>query len=299
MSIVSVIVPNYNHAPYLKQRIDSILSQSFQDFELILLDDLSTDNSREVLESYRHDPHVSHIVFNDKNGGSPFAQWNKGIELASGEWIWIAESDDWASPDFLETMIDALKSHPTCGISYARVHYMRDGKEAWETKCSGKIIEYNGHDFISNTLLFGNEIVNVSAVLFERKLYDKIEHNLYNKMRLCGDWMFYTQICRNTNVLLVDRQLSFYRMHSSNTSLEAERNGLSFIEGISILDYITRTYSVPWYKYSKSWGRMLARYENSFKIDKPVINRIERLFIHKHFSVIVFYHLYRIKYKLS
>lgn len=79
MPTVSVIVPNYCHAPYLEQRIESILQQTFQDFELILLDDCSTDGSREILERYRNHPKVSGIFYNERNSGSPFKQWKKGL----------------------------------------------------------------------------------------------------------------------------------------------------------------------------------------------------------------------------
>ena len=85
---VSVIVPNYNHAPYLRQRIDSILAQTYQDFELILLDDSSTDKSEEVLLSYKDHPKVISLIINKQNSGSTFKQWDKGIELAKGEYIW-------------------------------------------------------------------------------------------------------------------------------------------------------------------------------------------------------------------
>lgn len=78
MPTVSVIVPNYCHAPYLEQRIESILQQTFQDFELILLDDCSTDGSREILERYRNHPKVSGIFYNERNSGSPFKQWKRG-----------------------------------------------------------------------------------------------------------------------------------------------------------------------------------------------------------------------------
>ena len=77
--LVSVIVPNYNHAPYLRERIDSILNQTFQDFELILLDDCSPDNSREIINSYKDNPHVSHIVLNEENSGNTFVQWDLGV----------------------------------------------------------------------------------------------------------------------------------------------------------------------------------------------------------------------------
>ena len=80
---VSVIVPNFNHAPYLAQRIDSILAQTFADFELILLDDCSTDSSREVIERYREHPKVAHIVVNERNSGSTFAQWRRGLALVN------------------------------------------------------------------------------------------------------------------------------------------------------------------------------------------------------------------------
>src|SRR6516225_7688773 len=103
MPSVSVIVPNYNHARYLRRRVDSIVDQTYQDFELILLDDCSTDGSREVLQSYADDPRVR-IEFNDENTGTPFKQWNRGVRMARGRYIWIAESDDYAGPRFLERM---------------------------------------------------------------------------------------------------------------------------------------------------------------------------------------------------
>ena len=104
---VSVIIPNYCYAAYLEQRIDSVLSQTYQDFEVIILDDNSPDDglSRMAFEKYRENPHVSHIVYNDENSGSTFKQWDKGISLAEGEYIWIAESDDYCSPLLLESLM--------------------------------------------------------------------------------------------------------------------------------------------------------------------------------------------------
>ena len=98
---VSVIIPNYCHARFLNQRIDSVLNQTYSDYEVIILDDCSTDNSREIIESYRNHPKISHIVYNEKNSGSTFIQWEKGFELARGEYIWIAESDYVARSTFL------------------------------------------------------------------------------------------------------------------------------------------------------------------------------------------------------
>lgn len=93
-SLVSIIIPNYNHAAFLQQRLNSVFQQTYQNFEVILLDDASTDASVAILNEYKDHPKVSHLVINERNSGSPFKQWQKGIALAKGEYVWIAESDD-------------------------------------------------------------------------------------------------------------------------------------------------------------------------------------------------------------
>lgn len=109
---VSVILPNYNYARYLTERIDSILNQTLTDFELIILDDNSTDNSKDVIKKYESNPHVSRIIFNQENSGNTFSQWQKGIELAQGEYIWIAEADDIAEATLLEECINVMDDDP-------------------------------------------------------------------------------------------------------------------------------------------------------------------------------------------
>src|SRR5258707_14882309 len=88
---VSVIIPNYNHARYLRKRIETVLEQTYQDFEVILLDDCSTDGSSSIIDEYRNDSRVR-MGLNEKNSGSTFKQWNKGVGLAEGKNVWIAES---------------------------------------------------------------------------------------------------------------------------------------------------------------------------------------------------------------
>src|SRR5580700_7655431 len=108
---VSVIVPNYNHADFLPQRINSILGQTFQDFELILLDDHSNDESQSILAKYADDPRVM-MKFNEVNSGGTFRQWNRGVRLAQGEYVWIAESDDYADEKLLQRLVAVLDADP-------------------------------------------------------------------------------------------------------------------------------------------------------------------------------------------
>src|ERR1700757_4566906 len=128
MAKVSVIVPNYNHARFLRQRLDTILAQSFQDFELILLDDCSTDESRTILEEYARDPRVQ-LELNEVNSGSPFKQWNKGVRLAKGKYVWIAESDDYADPRLLERLVAILDGDPAVAFANCRSWRVTDSDQ--------------------------------------------------------------------------------------------------------------------------------------------------------------------------
>src|SRR5665213_3269095 len=124
---VSVIIPNYNHAPFLTRRIETVLQQTFRDFEVILLDDCSTDESRSILSSYANNPRVR-IEFNAANSGSTFKQWNKGVGLARGEYVWVAESDDYADTRFLERLVGVLDSEPKAAFAYCRSWRVSDDR---------------------------------------------------------------------------------------------------------------------------------------------------------------------------
>ena len=130
---VSVIIPNYNHSEFLEQRIQSVLNQTYQHFELIILDDASTDNSRAIIENYQDDPKINAIVYNQQNSGSTFLQWKKGIELAKGDWIWIAESDDWCEITLLQVLTDGIIRNPGCVISYCQSLMVEGNKILWSS----------------------------------------------------------------------------------------------------------------------------------------------------------------------
>ena len=92
---VSVIVPNYNHSPYLKERLRTVFEQILRPHEIVFLDDASTDKSVGIARHLASgSPAPFRLVVNEKNSGKTFRQWLKGISLASGDLIWIAESDE-------------------------------------------------------------------------------------------------------------------------------------------------------------------------------------------------------------
>ena len=97
----------------------TILTQTRQDFELILLDDASQDGSADFLETFTDRPGVR-FIRNSQNTGSPFAQWNRGLQEAKGDLIWIAESDDIACPQFLEVLAGVLDQNESVGLAFCR-----------------------------------------------------------------------------------------------------------------------------------------------------------------------------------
>ncbi|MCI0554871.1 MAG: glycosyltransferase, partial [Anaerolineae bacterium] len=109
---VSAIVPNYNYARYLDLRLGSIIRQTYPVFEIIVLDDASTDNSIGVIKSCLAGTTIDNrLIQNDQNTGSVFRQWQRGIEQARGDYIWICEADDYAAAEFIERSIDLFDDH--------------------------------------------------------------------------------------------------------------------------------------------------------------------------------------------
>lgn len=242
MPEVSVIVPAYNHARYLTQRIDSILNQTFTDFELIILDDCSTDNSRDIINTYRTHPQVAHICFNDTNSGSPFAQWQKGIALAKGKWLWIAESDDYADPLFLETLLNISGTENSSDIIYSGSHWVNDKGEIGKDLSSYTTgFTKSGINEIREKLWYVCTIQNVSSCIIRRNRAAECIRGLTH-YRACGDWMFYIKMLHHGTLTFTDAKLNYFRYYHDNTSNYAEKNKIWITEGINVLKYLPYKY---------------------------------------------------------
>lgn len=224
---VSIIIPNYNHKPFLQQRLDSVFNQTFQDFEVILLDDASTDGSQEILKSYQNHQKVSHIIFNDKNSGSPFKQWNRGIDLAKGDFIWIAESDDFCEYDFLEEVIKPLIGDSNIVLSYVQSNSVDEQGNilgSWLNYTKDLDVSFfeksficKGNDFIGRYLIHKNVIPNVSGVLFRKDQALKVgnlDSNL--KLRTTGDWCFYFKLILGKKLAFNKNHLNAFRKHKTS-----------------------------------------------------------------------------------
>lgn len=263
--LVSVIVPNYNHEKYLKQRLESIFNQTYQNFEVILLDDCSTDNSCAILSRYRENPKVSLCIFNKINSGNTFIQWNKGLALAKGEYIWIAESDDFCEPNFLELVLEPMIKKKEVVLSFSQSSRVNekglnsgdwlDHTENFEKKHLF-LSEFTmlGNEFIEEFLISKNVIPNASGVIFNLERARELGGLSTNPiLKYNADWLFYIQLISNYEVAFQHESLNKFRFHSQsviskavslenrisliNIEIATRKKALKFLKKKSLLNY--------------------------------------------------------------
>jgi glycosyltransferase involved in cell wall biosynthesis len=242
--IASVVVPNYNHGRFLRQRIDSIRAQSFQDFEVLLLDDCSTDDSPIILRGYAFDPRVR-LEFNDANSGSTFKQWNKGVRMARGKYVWIAESDDYADPRLLERLVSILDSDSSIAFAYCRSWRVTDGDHLdgfvhlhadhlgprWDKDYCA-----DGHDECRNYFTRFNVVPNASAAVFRRSIYEMVG-GADETFRLSGDWKLWAAMALTGKVAYVSEPLNYQRFHSATVQSNTSPASMA-IEDLDVLGWI-------------------------------------------------------------
>ncbi len=272
--LVSVIIPGFNHAPYLRERIESVLNQEYPDMEVILLDDCSTDNSAEIMQNYANGKYncqgrkVS-FVPNEQNSGNTFKQWEKGISLAKGEYIWIAESDDVAEPSFLRECMARLLANPNAVVAFTW-SYMIDQEskildyswdETWRYKAPGV---YGGEKFCLHRMVYKDLMYNTSMMVFRKKYYKNITSR-YLQYRHCGDWLFWFEMCMQGNVCEVPLKLNKFRQHPNKVSNDSRISGHDFEEMAAIQTIICDTLHLCSYNKRCLRGRQTKRIDKALK----------------------------------
>lgn len=266
---VSVVVPNYNYGSYLNERLDSIINQTYPIYELIILDDLSTDNSLEVIKTYlKEHPNLNaRLIINKKNSGSPFKQWSKGFEEAKGDYIWIAEADDVASPCFLEKVMAGFDD-PEVVISYCDSNRIDENGNVTATSCKDWMLAASttrwnkdyiatGEEEIKAGLCIMNTIPNVSAVVFKQN--PEIPNLLKDSLTytISGDWIFYAELLKTGKLAYCSKSLNYFRKHTGSLSTDVKK--FTEVEEVLKIQKIIRD---NWPLDSYDIHRQSFRYEN-------------------------------------
>jgi len=210
-----------------------VLSQTFTDFELIILDDASTDNSKEVIERFTNLKRSISFYPSEKNSGSPFIQWNKGVRLAKAKLVWIAESDDVASPDFLQVMVDKHFSEPEIALSFSESNRMSDNgtitgswktfTDEFNTDAFNSDFVMKGRDFINNFLIHRNVIPNASGVVFKKKVYNEVG-GANESLESNSDWLTWLKMLLKYDIAFIAKPLNNFRYHARSVIARLHSN---------------------------------------------------------------------------
>ena len=203
---VSVIIPLYNEEKYVDDAINSVLNQTYQDFEIIVVDDESTDNSRLVIKNF-NDPRIKY--FYKKNSG-PNLSRNYGIERAQGELIAFLDADDIWTPHKLEIQVKKIKEDPNIGLVFGWVYYIDSN-----SNLTGQTRYDIDKDYYINILL-GNYVDNGSTPLIRKTCFDKV--GFFKNMQPAGDWDMWIRIAKEYDFANVKDYIAMYRIHSQGIS---------------------------------------------------------------------------------
>jgi glycosyltransferase involved in cell wall biosynthesis len=255
---VSVVVPNYNHAPFLKRRLDSIYGQTYKNIEVILLDDCSKDTSRSILDEYASaHPEITRKIYNEQNSGGAFRQWARGIKAASGDLVWIAESDDFCDDRFLEVLVKCFKDESVM-LAYSQcVFVSKDGTTlpnefkhhvadlACASKWEHSFVE-TAHNEVRQALGIKNTIPNASGAIFRRPIdMALLDDESWLSMVVAGDWVFYLHAIRGGKLAYTTETTNFFRRYEGSAA-EVTYTKESFYREVGIASRtVASLYKVP------------------------------------------------------
>lgn len=256
---ISVIVPNYQYEKYIEERLRSVLEQSYPLYELILLDDASSDASLAIAEDVLRSSGAEYILdVNKENSGSVFRQWLKGVETASGDFVWIAEADDLANPRFLEVLSSYFDKDPDVVIAYC---------QSSQISASGEVVAKDYLDYTSDisrdrwsqdyivdgdlevakVLAIKNTIPNVSGVLFKREALLRALRTCQKDLeqyKVAGDWRVYVELLMTGKIAFCSESLNMHRRHERSVTLDNFSRRL-VNEISSMQNFVAENFQVP------------------------------------------------------
>lgn len=238
---ITVVIPNYNYAPYLPDRINSILRQTLRPAEIIFLDDCSTDDSLQVAQNILQEQAgqengIPYRIIANKQNAGVYRQWLKAFRESKTDWVWIAEADDTCDDDFLEHLADKVDDGINVVYAQSRkidefgnlvapnyLHHTEDlDPDRWR------------HDFVRSgpqeilkSLAFRNSIPNTSAVIMRKSAVSGIEDTL-KSFKYVGDWLLYAHMLRSGGLAFVSKPLNNFRRHTRSVT-NSTNNSLPYL----------------------------------------------------------------------
>jgi hypothetical protein len=239
---------------------------------LIYLDDCSKDKSLDIAKAFQMSTNLDmKINENAINSGSVFNQWFKGLDIASGDYVWIAEADDLCETNFLETAMKGFKTEHTV-LSYTQSKQIDENGDLITSNYLDYVHEIDsekwknnyintGENEIQTVLAIKNTIPNISGVVFKNiRVPDDLRLNLIN-YKIAGDWMFYIWLCTKGDVAFNNQSLNAHRRHNQSVT-KSENNILHYNEVVGIQEYVITNYTLSEYTSNqiKQYRKFLRNY---------------------------------------
>ena len=208
--MVSIVIPSYNAEKHIIETINSVLSQSYKDWELILIDDGSTDNTAAIIKRFSENDNRIKSYHQD-NSGVSIAR-NYGLQKSSGEFIAFLDADDVWLPFFLEKKVNYLLNHPTIGAVNSKVTFIDGESNSIEGSAEGM-----KNEDVEGILTFNtkNKTTGPSGILCRKECVKKIG-GFNKKLSNTADKMFYLDLSKETTIINLDEFLWLYRFHDES-----------------------------------------------------------------------------------
>lgn len=203
--LISIVMPSYNTATFIEESIRSVLTQTYTNWELIIVDDCSTDNTDAVVSNFLEDKRI-HYFKNEKNSGAAFSR-NRALREAHGKWIAFLDSDDVWLPEKLEKQISFMKNND---YHFSYTNYIEIDEES---KANGKIV--TGPKHISKHGMYNYCWVGCLTVMYDA---DKVGLIQIADIKKNNDYAMWLKVCKKADCFLLDETLAMYRKRSGSIS---------------------------------------------------------------------------------
>ncbi len=275
---VSVIIPLYNHEKFVENAIQSVLTQSYADLELIIINDGSTDKSEEVVKGI-DDRRIRY--FSQTNLGAPNTI-NRGVQLARGEFVSILNSDDVYDINRIEECVRIFSEDPSLGAVFSYIECINEkgeyiksirGREhVWSTHTEETSFKADNNMVLD--LLAGNFLITTSNLFCRKNVFDKIGY--FSNLRYAHDYEFFLRLCYSYKAHIIGRPLLKYRIHDANTLREDDPE-VNFEVGLTLASFFL-TYGIgdiiPCRADKKNIYEVMMKFYNSvntYKADRLIM----------------------------
>lgn len=288
--MISIVIPLYNKDRFIRRTIQSVLNQTFTDFELIIVNDGSTDNSKEIVEKY-NDTRIKLISI--PNSGVSVAR-NTGIKNAKNSWIAFLDADDWWAPTFLEEMVGTIRKYDGNRVfASGRSRVFKKVTERYKHEYlpeDGKTESINYFKVISKYL----PLINSSNVVLDKSIFDEFGYFKEGQEKH-EDHDLWMRLCINHPVIFINKPLSFYRKTELKTASKEVYTAKDFLSYLKTLSNIFKKVSFEERKYFKSYANRFVlltfiKYHKKYSIseEREVYSQTKKLLSKKNLLVLRF-----------